>query len=302
MSKHTEDLSTSSAATESLQKCGIVMPISASDTCTEQHWSEVKTIITDAVESVGFATSLVSDADDVGIIQKRIIQNLFDNPIIVCDVSTKNPNVMFELGMRLAFDKPTIIVKDDKTTYSFDTSPIEHLEYPRDLRFTKIVEFKRNLGEKVKATVARAESDAEYTTFLKHFGKFAVARLETTEVSKEDFIIEELRELRKLVLRRDMMSDRDRDKQRFFINHSDQVIENESNRKAMLRKRIKSYTYTLFEKGMIDKDKMNVQEAVIRITNDLIKQSEIREFFDSPSEVEEIVHMTLSNFYEKNQL
>jgi hypothetical protein len=35
--------------------------------------------------------------------------------------------------MRLAFDRPTIIVKDDLTTYSFDTSPIEHLEYPRDL-------------------------------------------------------------------------------------------------------------------------------------------------------------------------
>ena len=104
--------------------CGIVMPISSLDGCTEAHWSDVLEILTESIEQAGFDGNLVSNADDVGIIQKRIIQNLYDNPIVVCDVSGKNPNVMFELGMRLAFDKPTIIVKDDRTTYSFDTRAI----------------------------------------------------------------------------------------------------------------------------------------------------------------------------------
>ena len=107
--------------------CGLVMPISAIDGLPESHWAEVLSLISEAIEKAGVTPNLVSNADDVGIIQKRIIQNLYDNPIVMCDVSSKNPNVMFELGMRLAFDKPTIIVKDDKTTYSFDTSPIEHL-------------------------------------------------------------------------------------------------------------------------------------------------------------------------------
>jgi hypothetical protein len=71
------------------------------------------------------------NADDIGVIQKRIVQNLYSSDVIVCDVSGKNPNVMFELGMRLAFDKPTLIVKDDKTDYSFDTGIIEHVPYPR---------------------------------------------------------------------------------------------------------------------------------------------------------------------------
>lgn len=185
--------------------CGLVMPISSIDGCSEQHWSDVKEILTEAVEGAGFKANLVSYADDVGIIQKRIIQNLYENPIVVCDVSGKNPNVMFELGMRLAFDKPTIIVKDDKTSYSFDTSPIEHLEYPRDLRFTKIVEFKEALKEKVQATLKKSEEDPNYTTFLKHFGTFTVAKLDTKEVSKEDFIIEELKDLKKTVQRQEMM-------------------------------------------------------------------------------------------------
>lgn len=176
--------------------CGLVMPISAIDNLPEMHWNEVRTIISDSIEKAGFAPNLVSNADDVGIIQKRIIQNLYDNPIVVVDVSAKNPNVMFELGMRLAFDKPTIIVKDDKTTYSFDTAPIEHLPYPRDLRFTQIMEFKEKLTEKIKATHAKATSDPSYTTFLKNFGEFTVAKLDKKEVPGQEFILEEIKALR----------------------------------------------------------------------------------------------------------
>ena len=110
--------------------CGLVMPISAIDGATADHWAEVKAIITEAVEAIDevkFTVRLVSDADEIGVIQKRIVQNIYTSDIIACDVSGKNPNVMFELGMRLAFDKATVIVKDDKTDYSFDTGIIEHV-------------------------------------------------------------------------------------------------------------------------------------------------------------------------------
>ncbi len=211
---------------KAMLKCGLVMPISSIDDCTEQHWLDVKLILTEAIGDSEFKANLVSDSDDVGIIQKRIIQNLYDNPIVVCDVSGKNPNVMFELGIRLAFDKPTIIVKDDATTYSFDTSPIEHLEYPRDLRFNKIVEFKKSLTEKIKATYKKATTDPSYTTFLKHFGKFHVAQLETTEVSKEDFIIEELRELKRFMVMRDKRDRNDmlHSRSRKMIHYDEEVI------------------------------------------------------------------------------
>jgi len=181
---------------KSIPKCGIIMPISQLDGCSEQHWIDVKNIIFETIEMAGYEPNLVSNADDIGIIQKRIIQNIYDNPIIVCDVSGKNPNVMFELGMRLAFDKPTIIVKDDKTSYSFDTSPIEHLTYPRDLRFNKIVDFKKELSSKIIGTIKKADEDPNFSTFLKHFGKFTVAKLDTTVVTKEDYILDELRDLR----------------------------------------------------------------------------------------------------------
>jgi hypothetical protein len=56
--------------------CGVVMPISTIDDCSESHWTDVLEIVTEAIEEAGFDANLVSNADDVGIIQKRIIQNL----------------------------------------------------------------------------------------------------------------------------------------------------------------------------------------------------------------------------------
>jgi len=174
------------------------MPISGIDGCPAEHWNEVKKIICEAVGSISapqFTVKLVSDADDVGVIQKRIVQNVYSSDVLVCDVSGKNPNVMFELGMRLAFDKPTVIVKDDKTDYAFDTGIIEHVPYPRDLRFSKVVAFKSALADKVVATYRAASNDPEHSTFLKNFGKFQVANLSEAVVPAERIVIEMLQEL-----------------------------------------------------------------------------------------------------------
>lgn len=168
--------------------CGIVMPISAIDDCSANHWEDVKGILCEAIDTAGYVPNLVSDANDSGIIQKRIVQNLYDNEIVVCDVSCKNPNVMFELGMRLAFDKPTIIVIDDKTNFSFDTAPIEHLIYPRDLSYFEILRFKQNLSNKIVGTI-QASKEPEYTTFLKHFGEFKVADIEHKKGTMNDIIL-----------------------------------------------------------------------------------------------------------------
>jgi hypothetical protein len=75
-----------------------------------------------------------------------------------------------------------------------DTSPIEHVEYPRDLRFQPIVDFKTKLAAKIVATHKSAMTDSNYTTFLKHFGEFAVAKLDKKEVSAEQARYEELKD------------------------------------------------------------------------------------------------------------
>src|SRR5690242_13163748 len=185
----------STTANSKKKRCGLIMPISLIDGYPASHWEAVFSIIKEALSETKFSVELVSDSDEIGVIQKRIVQNIYDNEIVVCDVSAKNPNVMFELGMRLAFDKPVVIIKDDKTNYSFDTAPIEHLEYPRELNYHKIQIFKLKLKDKVVATFEASKSP-DYTTFLKHFGHFVVADIEEKKVGKEGYVLEVLSELK----------------------------------------------------------------------------------------------------------
>jgi len=187
------------------------MPLSPIDGCTAEHWDDVQAIIKESVSSISdpvFATRMVSDADEVGVIQKRIVQNIFLSDVVVCDVSGRNPNVMFELGMRLAFDRPAVIIKDDKTPYSFDTSVIEHLTYPRDLRYGTMVSFRQQLADKVLNTYNKAMTDANHTTFLKNFGTFKVASLHTEEVKSDEIILSTLDQVQAQVNRLSVKIDR----------------------------------------------------------------------------------------------
>lgn len=97
---------------------------------------------------------------------------------------------MFELGMRLAFDKPTIVIKDDKTPFSFDTSPVEHLTYPRDLRFSSVETFQEKLNEKIAKTASGNGQDS----FLKSFGSFKVAQIDVEQASVDTVMLEQLQE------------------------------------------------------------------------------------------------------------
>jgi hypothetical protein len=60
------------------------MLIYSIDSYTAEHWLEVKNIITEAIQEINepkFIVSLVSEADHLGVIQKRIVQNLYSSHI-----------------------------------------------------------------------------------------------------------------------------------------------------------------------------------------------------------------------------
>ncbi|WP_158962741.1 hypothetical protein [Myroides fluvii] len=176
--------------------CGIIMPISDHNDYPKGHWKEVEDIIKSVLTSIGLKSRIVSDDESVGLIQERIVTNIYNDDIVVCDVSSKNPNVMFELGLRLAFDKPTIIIIDDKTGYSFDVGSIEHLSYPSSLRFSDIISFKEKLAQKVEATLKKHIEDVTYSPFLKSFGRTIVpAKIHATEIPVNEFFVEELKRM-----------------------------------------------------------------------------------------------------------
>ncbi|MFN4362922.1 MAG: hypothetical protein ACK4E6_02830 [Chryseobacterium hispalense] len=194
-SETTENHTEQTTSKDTRPVCGLIMPIADTEGYPIGHWKEVKKIITDVAEAAGFRTRLVSESEDVRVIQKNIVQNVFDDDIIICDVSSKNPNVMFELGLRFAFDKATVIIKDDVTGYSFDTSPVEHINYPKDLRYSLIENFKKDLAAKLTATYSKSKEPG-HSMYLQNFGKFVIKELHTEVVSNDEYVIETLKEIK----------------------------------------------------------------------------------------------------------
>jgi len=249
-------------------KCGIIMPISAINGLSENHWADVRNLLFNIIEDAGFEPNVVSDGSDVGVIHNRIINNIYTSDIIVCDVSEKNPNVMLELGLRLAFDKPVIIIKDDKTSYSFDASLIEHLGYPRDLRYTLIEEFKLKLKAKIINTHEKAKDDPNYTTFLGHFKIYNLGKLETKEVSDLGLIMKSLDELRTDI---NLMR---RNNQNISFKNNELKLTNESE-ELLTKLNIKRKVMEYIDKYKLSIEHLNDKEEASRLFNYLADQYKV---------------------------
>lgn len=167
------------------------MPISSMGTYDASHWLDVRKIIYRAIEEAGMNPQIVSDSLESDVIQERIVLNLYDNPIVICDVSGLNPNVMFELGMRLTFKKPTIIITDDVQSLPFDTRVIEHLPYPRDLHFHQMEEFISVLSRRITALRDKLKSGT-YKSFIESFGSFETATPDKEAVPIDKYVLDRL--------------------------------------------------------------------------------------------------------------
>ncbi|EOI00692.1 hypothetical protein UAY_01795 [Enterococcus moraviensis ATCC BAA-383] len=154
-------------------KCGLIMPLAPMPGYPDTQFFDVRSILSETISNISqydFKPRMVSDSPgEIDIIHNSIVNNIYDDPIVVVDISGRNGNVMLELGLRLAFDKPVVIIKDDRTDYMFDISMIEHVSYPADLRHTQILEFQEKLQLKIVKTYEKSLQDKDYSPFLKNF-------------------------------------------------------------------------------------------------------------------------------------
>lgn len=62
-------------------------------------------------------------------ISEEIVTQLHDADLVLCDISSLNPNVLIELGIRRALNKPFAIIKDGLTKEPFNLQDFNRLEY-----------------------------------------------------------------------------------------------------------------------------------------------------------------------------
>lgn len=142
------------------KNCFVIMPIADCDGYEKGHFAHVyDDIIKPAIDKTEFTAIRADEVKETNFIHLDILKKLIDAPIAVCDLSTRNPNVLFELGIRQAFDKPVVLIQEEGTPKIFDIAPLRYLEYSKEMKYHEVLESQKSLQEAIEATKA-AEGDS----------------------------------------------------------------------------------------------------------------------------------------------
>lgn len=168
--------------------CFIIMPISDHPNYPQGHFSRVyEYIIKPACIMAEFQPVRADDVLNTNHIALDILKKIIDSDMALCDLSTQNPNVLYELGIRQAFNKPVALIKDSKTNRIFDIQGFRDLEYDENLRIDNVQEIIENLAETIKITYN--EKDIQVNSLVKLLGINPAKLTESTNISIETELI-----------------------------------------------------------------------------------------------------------------
>lgn len=152
--------SNSKTKEEPLKTCFVIMPISDVDGYPKGHFDRVyKHIIEPACRLVGYEPIRADETSKTNVIIEDILKNILACDMAICDLSARNPNVFYELGFRQAFNKKTVLMKDEKTDRPFDISAIRSFEYQSSLRIDLVNEAIEKLAKALTETEAMTEEE-----------------------------------------------------------------------------------------------------------------------------------------------
>jgi len=131
-------------------------------------FSEVlRSLITPAAKDSRF-TVKTANRQGSDLIQSTIINDLMEADLVIADMTEHNPNVMFELGMRLAEDKPVVLIKAQGTGPLFDVdNMLRVFEYNPNLWQTTIEKDLPNLRDFIKGAWDNRASEKSYMKILR---------------------------------------------------------------------------------------------------------------------------------------
>jgi hypothetical protein len=156
------------------KKCFIIMPVSTPHESIpnynndSEHFKHVmEWLFIPAIEKAEFEPILpVARGSD--IIHDHIISKLHSSDLVLCDMSTQNPNVFLELGIRTALNKPVCIVKDDLLEkVPFDTALMNFHTYESDLRIDLVEQGVEKLAKHLEESFNQSNKS---NTLWKIFG------------------------------------------------------------------------------------------------------------------------------------
>lgn len=133
--------------------CFVMMPISDVEPYQTGHFRRVyEYIVQPACERAGFTALRADEVNQTNHIVIDVIRNIVSAEMSICDLSARNPNVFYELGVRQAFNKPVTLMKDSRTPRVFDIQGLRDVEYDESLRVDSVETSIRTLAESIENT------------------------------------------------------------------------------------------------------------------------------------------------------
>jgi len=174
--------------------CFVIMPISDTDGYDKDHFSRVyEDIIKPAVANTEFSVTRADEVKETNFIHLDILKQLIDAPISICDLSSRNPNVLFELGIRQAFDKPVVLIQEKGTPKIFDIGPLRYLEYSKNMKYHDVLKTQEELTESINATKEAEGKQGNINSIVRLMALSNPAAIPTLEGdNKEAFAIDVL--------------------------------------------------------------------------------------------------------------
>jgi hypothetical protein len=150
------------------QDCFVIMPISDPEGYIAGHFRNVfEDIIKPACDNSGFNAVLASDVKETNLIQLDILQKLLNAPMALCDLSSRNPNVLFELALRQAFDKPVVLIQEIGTPQIFDISPLRYTEYRKELIYREVIQDQKKISDAIRKTYDASGKNSGINSIVK---------------------------------------------------------------------------------------------------------------------------------------
>lgn len=139
--------------------CFVIMPISDPDGYETGHFQHVyDDIISPACDNAGYNAIRADDVLQTNLIHLDVLKRLLETPMAICDLSTRNPNVLFELGLRQAFDKSVVLVQEKDTPQIFDIAPLRYTEYRKERVYHEVLEDQKAIAKALEATADAANA------------------------------------------------------------------------------------------------------------------------------------------------
>ncbi|KZP59625.1 hypothetical protein A3N37_00215 [Enterobacter ludwigii] len=169
------------------KKCFIIMPIADNPDYEPGHFNRVyEYLIKPACINAGYEPCRADDSKASHMIMFDILKKIMECDMAICDLSSKNANVFYELGLRQAFNKKTILITDGKDKPPFDIAGFRYVPYNPSLRIDSVqIEINR-ISEMLHETENAPEDDVNSIVKLLQIQPAAV---ESINLNKEESVI-----------------------------------------------------------------------------------------------------------------